>query len=84
MYPMPIISISNDHFYFSAINTLVDHHAGNLRSLTVDGAELTDVSFQAISKCCHLEELSVSFAELISDVGLQYIKVKLWCMKCTN
>ncbi|XP_013384737.1 uncharacterized protein LOC106154794 isoform X3 [Lingula anatina] len=57
-----------------AISVLVSHQGQHLRQLCVDGAELSDDSLAEISKCKLLEKFSISFAELVTDVGVQHLK----------
>ena len=46
-----------------------------MAQLSVDGAELTDLSAVTFSSFSALTTLKVSFAELFTDVALTYIKV---------
>lgn len=59
----------------SAVFTLVLHHGDHLDHLDLDGVELTDAAVQALSKCDGITRLHFSFAELLTDTALLYIKV---------
>ena len=58
-----------------AIEELVKHCGERLRRLDIDGAELSNISVMAVATCQHLQRLSISFAEFITDEALQHIQV---------
>ena len=61
---------------FRALIDLCVKRSRGLKQLWLDGAEISDVGVQSIvDLCCDLSLLSFSFAELLTDVSLQYIKV---------
>uniref|UniRef100_T1IRK2 F-box domain-containing protein n=1 Tax=Strigamia maritima TaxID=126957 RepID=T1IRK2_STRMM len=63
-----------------AILGLIEHRKLVLRKLYLDGDELTDVTYRNLVECCGLKELSISFADLMSDDGLMAIK-ELRCLE---
>ena len=64
-------------FFFSAIHMLVARHAAHLERLCVDGAELTDAAVEAFTRLTVLTELKLSFAELLTDIALSHLKVRI-------
>ncbi|CAH1777093.1 unnamed protein product [Owenia fusiformis] len=58
----------------SVLEQLVLHHQSSLTSLTIDGAEISDESMAHISNCENMRKFSISFAELLTDKSLIYLK----------
>lgn len=56
------------------IVSLVHSSASTLRVLHLDGADCGDELLQAAGNCPHLREFSVSFSELLTDEGLEYLR----------
>ncbi|XP_023221250.1 uncharacterized protein LOC111623004 [Centruroides sculpturatus] len=58
----------------SAICLLCENLQDSLRHIELDGEELTDKSYKCIGQCRHLIKLGISFAEMITDRSLMYLK----------
>ena len=73
------MSKCNLFFFFLKFSTLISIsqcRGGTLKYLYVDGADLSIQTVQAIAtNCTNIEVLSWSFAELLLDSALLYIKV---------
>ena len=60
----------------SGVSLLCERHGGSLRTLVLDGEELTDVSLRSIARCCpHLRALALSFCTGLTDAGLVLLAV---------
>ncbi|VDK48204.1 unnamed protein product [Anisakis simplex] len=65
-----IVSLRNCAATFIASSPFV----ASLTRLYLDGEDLGDFGFRALTSCCNLELLSVSFCESATDLSLGYIK----------
>ncbi|XP_067124476.1 F-box/LRR-repeat protein 20-like [Centruroides vittatus] len=58
----------------SAICLLCENLQDSLQHIELDGEELTDKSYKCIGQCRNLIKLGISFAEMITDRSLMYLK----------
>lgn len=60
---------------------LCQRHKDSLKLLSIDGAESTDASIEAISNCTQLLRLTVSFADNLTEKVVDYLKVSIFPKK---
>ena len=66
----------------TSVVALAVAHAATLRNVYVDGEELTDIAVEALcDNCRHLTLLSVSYAELLTDVSVDALAVSTVCSR---
>ena len=61
------------HLNDNCINTLLQLRKGTLKSITLDGEDLTEAAFCNLSHCDQLEEFDLSFAENLGTLVLKEI-----------
>ena len=61
------------HLSEESVITLLNERKDTLKSLYLDGESLSDKSFSHLRICQNLEELGISFAEDIGELGIDSI-----------
>ncbi|XP_045205172.2 F-box/LRR-repeat protein fbxl-1-like [Mercenaria mercenaria] len=56
------------------VKGLVDSHYLYLEEVELDGAEISDVGLEQLSRCKQLKHLGISFCECLTDQSLEYLK----------